>query len=45
MDIGAFPGKVIYDDTNVEQMASLPITQIHRNVDLAIVEADQAGES
>lgn len=43
MDNGAFPGKVIYDDTNVEQMASIPETQIHRNVDLAVVGADQEG--
>lgn len=39
-----FPGKVIYDDTNVEQMASIAPTQVHRNVDLEIVNADEAGK-
>ncbi|KAH8100946.1 NAD(P)-binding protein [Cristinia sonorae] len=43
MDGGMFPGKVIYDDTNIEQMASLAPSQVHRNVDLEIVNADQAG--
>ncbi|KAI4522720.1 NAD(P)-binding protein [Schizophyllum commune Loenen D] len=33
----------IYDDSNVEQMASIPLTQIHRPVDVAIVDADTAG--
>ncbi|TCD71996.1 hypothetical protein EIP91_000128 [Steccherinum ochraceum] len=43
MDNGMFPGKVIYDDSDVEQMASIPPTQIHRNVDLEVINADQAG--
>lgn len=43
MDGGMIPGKVIYDDTNVEQMASIAPTQIHRNVDLEIVNTDQEG--
>ncbi|KAL1748421.1 hypothetical protein HDZ31DRAFT_79764 [Schizophyllum fasciatum] len=33
----------IYDDSDVEQMASLPITQMHRPVDVAIVDGDNAG--
>jgi hypothetical protein len=33
----------IYDDTNVEQMDALPITQMHRNVDLENVNADKEG--
>ncbi|KAH7927395.1 NAD(P)-binding protein [Leucogyrophana mollusca] len=34
---------VVYSDTNVEQIESLSPTQIHRNVDLEIVEADKLG--
>lgn len=33
----------IYDDTDIDQLESLPPTQIHRNVDTALVEADQEG--
>ena len=36
---------VIYDDTNVEQIESLPDTAFHRSVDLAIVAADKDGQS
>lgn len=32
---------VIYDDMNPDQIDSLPPTQLHRNVDLAIVAADR----
>ena len=33
----------IYDDTNAEQIESLPPTQIHRNVDLALLKGDSEG--
>jgi hypothetical protein len=36
---------VIYDDTNVEQIESLPDTAFHRSVDLEIVAADKDGRS
>ncbi|EIW84048.1 NAD(P)-binding protein [Coniophora puteana RWD-64-598 SS2] len=40
---GKFEGQTFYDDTDVEQMNSIPETQIHRNVDLLVVEADKQG--
>jgi len=33
----------IYDDSNPDQIETLPITQIHRNVDLEIINADKEG--
>jgi hypothetical protein len=36
---------VIYVDTNVEQIESLPDTAFHRSVDLEIVAADKDGQS
>ncbi|KAK0439027.1 uncharacterized protein EV420DRAFT_1203380 [Desarmillaria tabescens] len=35
--------ETIYDDLNPDQIETLPITQIHRPVDLAIVNADKEG--
>jgi len=40
---GDFATDVIYDDSNVEQIASLPDSQVHRNVDLELVHADAEG--
>jgi hypothetical protein len=40
---GLYPGDKIYNDASVEDIESLPITQIHRPVDLAVVAADQEG--
>ena len=40
---GMFPSAIIYDDTNVEQLESIPDSAPHRVVDLAIVKADQEG--
>lgn len=40
---GMFPTDVIYDDLNAEQIESLAITQPHRDVDVAIVDADKQG--
>ncbi|KII92145.1 hypothetical protein PLICRDRAFT_154459 [Plicaturopsis crispa FD-325 SS-3] len=40
---GLYLGKEIYDDTDVEKIAKLPVTQIHRDVDVAIEAADTAG--
>ncbi|KAF9018448.1 NAD(P)-binding protein [Hymenopellis radicata] len=36
------PNKV-WDDANVEEMASLEITRVHRNVDLEFIKADEDG--
>ncbi len=33
----------IYDDSNAEQIESLPPDAFHRNVDLAVVQADKEG--
>ncbi|KAG6331882.1 hypothetical protein ID866_7208 [Astraeus odoratus] len=38
---GLYPTDVVYDDLNPDQMESLPPTQVHRNVDLAILQADK----
>ncbi|KAF9266645.1 NAD-P-binding protein [Marasmius fiardii PR-910] len=40
---GMYPSKNIYDDENVAQLESLPPSQPHRNVDLAIIAADKEG--
>lgn len=37
------PTDTVYDDSNVEQMASLAPTQMHRNVDLELLKADEEG--
>jgi len=42
-DRGEFATETVYDDLNVDQIESLPPTAFHRNVDLAILEADQQG--
>jgi hypothetical protein len=41
--LGKFTSDTIYDDSNPDQIAKLPPTQQHRNVDLEIVEADKQG--
>ncbi|KAF7316484.1 hypothetical protein MIND_00167500 [Mycena indigotica] len=40
---GLAASEVVYDDTDAAQIASLPETQIHRNVDLEIINADVEG--
>ncbi|CAL1699088.1 unnamed protein product [Somion occarium] len=40
---GLVTSDLIYDDLNVEQLASIPDTAFHRNVDLAVVDADKQG--
>ena len=40
---GMYPGDVIYNDTDVEQIKSIPDTAFHRNVDLLVVHADLEG--
>ena len=35
--------ETIFDDLNVEQAKAIPPTALHRNVDLQVLEADQAG--
>jgi len=36
---------IVYDDTNIQQMASIPPDAPHRALDLAIVDADEEGGS
>jgi hypothetical protein len=36
---------ITYDDTDVEQIKSIPDEAIHRNVDLTLLAADKEGES
>ncbi|KAI0327641.1 NAD-P-binding protein [Cubamyces sp. BRFM 1775] len=40
---GLFATETIYSDLDVEQLKSIPPTAIHREVDLAIMEADEQG--
>ncbi|TFK28556.1 NAD(P)-binding protein [Coprinopsis marcescibilis] len=40
---GLHPTDTIYDDSNPDQIEALAPTQIHRNVDLELVNADKAG--
>ncbi|KAJ3537416.1 hypothetical protein NMY22_g5598 [Coprinellus aureogranulatus] len=40
---GAYSTDTIYDDTNPEQIESLAPTQVHRNVDLALLKGDSEG--
>lgn len=35
---------IIYNDRDIEQLASIPRTQPHREVDLTVLTADQEGE-
>jgi hypothetical protein len=35
---------ILYDDTNVEQIKAIPNEAMHRQVDLQLVAADEAGE-
>lgn len=38
-----FASDTIYSDLNVDQIKSIPPDAVHRNVDLAIVDADEKG--
>jgi len=40
---GMHGSSIVYDDKDTKQIDSLPPTQIHRNVDLALLEADREG--
>ena len=40
---GLYAGTRIYDDSSVEDIESLPLTQIHRPVDVTVVSADTGG--
>jgi hypothetical protein len=40
---GKYAGTEILDDLDVEKIATIPATQAHRNVDTAIVQADEEG--
>lgn len=37
------PLVTVYSDINVEQMKTIPVTNVHRNANLAVVEADVEG--
>ncbi|KAJ8481047.1 hypothetical protein ONZ51_g6272 [Trametes cubensis] len=41
---GLFATETIYSDLDVEQLKSIPPTALHREVDLAIMEADEQGD-
>ena len=43
--IGLQDSDVVYVDTNTKQIESLPLTAVHRSVDLDIVAADTDGQS
>ena len=40
---GLQASETIYDDANAEQMASLPLTNLHRVVDTTLIAADAEG--
>lgn len=42
---GMYATDIIYDDNDAEQLAKLPPEQPHRDVDLAVIAADEEGES
>ncbi|KAJ3521950.1 hypothetical protein NM688_g8946 [Phlebia brevispora] len=42
---GLAASDTIFDDSNVEQIENIPPNALHRNVDLAIVQADKEGTS
>ena len=37
--------EIIYSDLNIEQLKAIPPTALHRNVDLAVISADEQGGS
>jgi hypothetical protein len=41
---GMFPSDKIYSDLNIAQLETLPETQPHRLVDLALIKADNEGK-
>jgi nucleoside-diphosphate-sugar epimerase len=41
--LGKFTYDTVYDDSDPDQIESLPASQLHRNVDLLIVDADKQG--
>jgi len=43
--MGMFKSDTVYDDMDISGIESLPPTQIHRPVDLAIVEGDKRGDA
>ena len=42
---GEYATETVYSDVNVEQLKSIPGSAFHRNVDLAVITADEAGSS
>lgn len=42
---GMYATETIYDDFNADQIEALPDTQLHRDVDVAVVEADKQGKA
>ena len=41
--LGNFASDVIYDDTNITEVESIPDAAFHRNVSLELIAADNAG--
>ena len=41
--LGNFASDVIYDDTNIKEVESIPDAAFHRNVSLELIAADKAG--
>jgi hypothetical protein len=41
--VGMHPSETIYDDSDPDQIESIPPTALHRNIDLELVDADNQG--
>lgn len=42
---GMYTGEKVYNDAKPEDIESLPLTQVHRPVDVAVIDAGKAGTS
>ncbi len=42
---GMYSGDKVYNDASAEDIESLPLTQVHRPVDIAVIDAVKAGKS
>lgn len=41
--VGMYSSETIYDDSNPDQIETIPPTALHRNIDLELVDADKQG--
>jgi hypothetical protein len=41
---GNYAGGTLYNDSNTQQMAAIDISNIHRNVDIELVNTDKEGK-